>query len=209
MANLQFWNLAIPAPYRLAMMRATGRNWKQARAYSHGSYAAAHALLSPGMQNGKTCIWYTHGGPEFRDERDAGDVAHLRHTGWYTDSVQSDLAIGIVARLPHGRFIAGYRWTSNDERVYFPQVYTDESDAAYAADSHAEQFAESAREDSYRFDAMQDAETAVNDAVESLRDIWVLRRGLRRGSDAVREAIEALRAARETLANATQDYERG
>lgn len=208
MANLQFWNLSIPAPYRLAMMRAKGRDWKQSRAYSHGTYAAAHALLSSGRNNGEG-IWYTHGGPEFRDERDACGVLPRLPRGWYTDSHQSDTAVGIVARLPHGRFIAGYRWTSNDERVYFPRVYDDESDAAHAADSHAEQFAESAREDSYRFDAMQDAENEVNDAMEALRDIWVLRRGLRRGSDAVREAIEALRQARETLARATQAYERG
>ena len=66
--------------------------------------------------------------------------------GWYTDSYQDETAVGIIASLPHGRFIAGYRWTSNDERVYFGEVFANEDDAARMADEHARVFAENCRD---------------------------------------------------------------
>ena len=53
-----------------------------------------------------------------------------------------------MARLTHGRWIAGYTWSLNDERVYFPHVYDDERDAAIAADEEARIFAE--RESEYQ-----------------------------------------------------------
>lgn len=224
MSEKAYFDLSIPAPRRLAMMRADlarhqtryprcpdsakPRTWKDIRSYKHGSWQAAFCTLSPG-KNGNRGVWYSHDGPEFRNERDAHDVVSLRHSGWFTDTDQRETAIGIVASLTRGRFIAGYRWTSNGERVYFPDVFDDESDAARMADEHARVFADEAREDSERFDAMQDAEIAAGDALEALRDTWDLRRTGRRDSDDVREAIEALREARETLREATAAYKKG
>lgn len=175
-------------------------DWRAARNYRMGSYAAAycHALnQAPGQ-------WYCHMGENFRGEKDAGGP------GWYTDPDCHDTAIGIIARLTHGRFLAGYRWTSNDERVYFPGVFTDEPDAARMADEHARVFAESAREDSERFNSMCLAELDAEEKLLEVQKAFALRhRAKFGGPDRVREAIEELRNARETLADATQAYERG
>ena len=95
-------------------------------------------------------VWYTHGGEYFRDEKDCHEViVTMRVRGWHTGPCEGsrDVAIGIVARLPHGRFLAGYRWTANDERVYFPGLFDDECDAARMANEHARVFAERNRKD--------------------------------------------------------------
>lgn len=120
--------------------------WRGARHWKLGSYAAAYCSgINQGF-DGKSPIWYSHGGEQFRNERDAGDVLRLLHTGWFTDSYQEETAIGIIASLTHGRYIAGYRWTSNDERVYFDDVFTNEDAAARMADEHARVFAENCRD---------------------------------------------------------------
>lgn len=121
-------------------------NWRAARMWTMKNYATAYGSgINQGF-DGESPIWYSHLGEQFRNERDAGDVVHLQYTGWFTDSYQEDTAIGIIASLTHGRFIAGYRWTSNDERVYFDEVFTDEEDAARMADEHARVFAENCRD---------------------------------------------------------------
>lgn len=166
------------------------------------------STLFQGLQ-GKTPIWSTHNGPEFRDERDAHDVIRLRHTGWFTDIHCDESAVGIVARLTHGRFIAGYRWMMNGERVYFPEVFTDEEEAARMADSHAEAFADLSREDSERFDAMCRAEGHV-EAVERDVDMAYQARNVSAKHRAhCIDRIEELRAARADLAEATAAYEKG
>lgn len=163
--------------------------------------------LYQGSQDDKTPIWYCHTGPVFRNERDAHEIIRSRHKGWYTDTDGSDTAIGIVGSLPHGRFVAGYRWTSNDERIYWSEVFTDENDAAHAADSHAEVFANNALEDSERFNAMQDAECSAADAEKAFRKEYALRHHPAGSMDDAREALQALRDARETLRDATKAYE--
>ena len=135
--------------------------------------------------------------------------------GWYTDGDQNDTAIGIVARLPHGRFLAGYRWSANDERVYFPQVFDDESDAARMADEHARVFAESAREDSERFERMAVITFRIDGEIRDLRRLIRLRNDpvLRAQGDPVRAEIEAvcnrIRTLRDELTEATREYEGG
>lgn len=121
-------------------------DWRGVRRWTLDNYADAYCSGISQGSDGKSPIWYSHGGEQFRNERDANDVIRLSHTGWYTDSYQDETAVGIVASLPHGRFIAGYRWTSNDERVYFDEVFTDEEDAARMADEHARVFAENCRD---------------------------------------------------------------
>lgn len=123
--------------------RLQAGDWREARWWTMKNYSAAYGS---GINQGSVGQWYSHQGEQFRNERDAGDVVRLRHTGWYTDSFQDDTVIGIVASLTHGRFIAGYRWTANDERVYFEEVFTNEDDAARMADEHARVFAENCRD---------------------------------------------------------------
>lgn len=178
MSDIRFFDLSIPAPKRLQMMReafanhgkkyphcpdhAKPQTWRNVRAWGLHSWESAFCTLdqAPGQ-------WYAHTGPQFRDECFADEMTDspIDHTGWHTMANGetfkdgTGLARGIVARLPHGRFIAGYWWGDNGERVYFPEVHTCPRDAARAADSHAETFADSAREDSERFNRMQDAES--------------------------------------------------
>lgn len=221
MNTLQAYRLTSGAPYRLATLRSMAaqsvhnanphtrldpRDWRGARHYTLASYAGAYGMLSRGGD-----AWHSHAGECFRNERDAHDVRATRdrHTGWFTDTDRSELAIGIVAGLSHGRFIAGYRWTCNDERVYFPEIFDDEKDAARMADEHARVFAESAREDSERFDAMSKAEIDVGDARAELATMLPARSVSPVLRDRVRDAIDTLRKARETLAERTQAYERG
>lgn len=221
MARQQYFDLSIPASRRLAMMRgdfaahstkyprcpeyAKPTDWRKVRGYTHGSWEAAFCTLDQGLQDG-TPIWYCHTGPVFRNERDAHEIICNRHKGWYTDTDCSDTAIGIVGSLSHGRFITGYRWTSNDERVYFPEVFTDESDAARMADEHARVFADNALDDSERFNAMRDAECAADDALAQFETAYADRHESGSMDDA-REALQALRDARETLRDATKAYE--
>ena len=223
MSNTAYFNLAIPAPRRLAMMRADfaahatkyphcpeyakPQSWRNVRHWGLHNWEAAFCTLDQGAEDG-TPIWYCHTREYFRDERDAGDIVRRLPSGYYTDTEGNDTAIGIVARLPHGRFLAGYRWTCNDERVYFPKVFDDEDEAATRADGHAEWFADRSREDSERFDAMQRAEIAADDARTELEGLWPGRNSSEYLRDRVRDAIEALREARETLADATREYEK-
>jgi hypothetical protein len=190
--------------------RLTPGDWKGARNYTLESYASAFRHeLDQGLQDGEP-VWYSHGGEQFRGERFADECeGGPDHTGWYTDGDCSESSRGIVGRLNHGRFIAGYHWYSNDERVYFPQVFYSERDAARASDSHAERFADYAREYSERFDAMRDAETARDDARHDFLYAWKARHVSEDHRETAREAIETLREAIETLKDATADYENG
>ena len=226
--TMQFFDLTKPAPVRLAMARAAfaghaekyphcpehakPKSWRDIRGTNYKSVSAYCGALSQGFYGTdkyKTQIWYSHTGEQFRDERFCDDVARIGHTGWFTDTFQGEKARGIVARITHGRFIAGYHWSSNAERVYFPEVYDDETEAARAADSHAESFAESAREDSERFDAMQDAENENEEKERKFKLAFMARHVSPDHAELAREALEELRSARDVLASATADYERG
>ena len=156
--------------------------------------------------NDKTPVWYGLHGPYFRDERFADEVqdAHIRHKGWYTDGrFCSDTARGIIGRLTHGRFIAGYYLSMNDERVYFPGVFDDETEAARMADEHAQVIGEQECEHAERFDAAQQLESKIEDSLQRLRECFVLRHRECMGyvRDELRELIETIRDSRDTLAN--------
>ena len=180
-------------------------DWRGARRHTLKSYADAYCS---GIHQG-VGQWYTHEGEQFRNERDAHDCDDgPDHTGWFTDTEGHETARGIVASLSHNRFIAGYRWTSNDERVYFEEVFTDENDAAEMADEHARIFAESAREDSERFNAMQDAESEAEEKEKEFKLAFMARHVSADHAELARDALEELRSARDVLASATADYER-
>lgn len=183
------------------------QDWRGARAWNFRNAEGAYCVLSAGM-NGKTPVWSHHGGEYFRNERDASDILQSSrhgHRGWYSNTDQSETVIGIVSSLSHGRFIAGYRWTSNDERVYFGDVFTDEDEAARMGDEHARVYAESCMEDSERFDEMQKLEIDLESKIEELRDAIALRNH-RRGSHAeVSDLIEEVRDMREKLETEFKD----
>ena len=226
--TMRYFDLTKPAPVRLAMLReafadhakkyprcpehAKPKSWRDIRGTTYKDVAAYCGALSQGFEgedNYKTPLWYCHTGEQFRNERFCDDVARMDHTGWFTATEGREKARGIVGRLPHNRYIVGYHWSSNGERVYFPEVYDDETEAARAADSHAESFAESAREDSERFDAMQDAERETEEKEREFKLAFMARHVSPEHAELAREALEELRSARDVLASATADYERG
>lgn len=188
-------------------------DWRKARACGFHNWEAAYCALDQGEQNGDK-VWYTHCGEYFRNERFADEIVRNLPRGWYTNHYGttykdgSGLARGIVASLPHGRFIAGYWFGDNGERVWFDEVFTDEDDAAQRADSHAERFAEMCREDSERFANMQLAEFDVEEKTNALQESIALRHHTKFGGFArVRRDIERLRKAWESLTEATRVYE--
>lgn len=207
------------APARMAILRmiaadsANNRNpstrlqpgdWRAARRYTLCTYAAAYCA---GINQGAGS-WYSHMGEQFRNERNADACeGGPDHSGWFTDSEGYEKAIGIVASLTHGRFIAGYRWTSNDERVYFDEVFNDESEAAQMADEHARVFAEVEREHSARYEAMRDAENIAEEKREVAHLAIIARNVSAEHRTMAREAIEELRTALEVLSEATEAYD--
>ena len=226
--TMRYFDLTKPAPARLAMLRAAfaghadkyphcpeqakPKSWRDIRRATYTDVSAYCGALSQGFNgtdNYKTPIWHAHTGEQFRHERFCDDVARIGHNGWFTDTEGREKARGIVGSLPHNRYIAGYHWSSNDERVYFPEVYDDETEAARAADSHAESFAESAREDSERFDATQDAERETEEKERAFKLAFRARHVSADHAELARDALEELRIARDVLARAAADYERG
>jgi hypothetical protein len=188
-----------------------GPTWRDERKCGmHNWHTYTGRALAPG-RDGKDRVWYTHADPgPFRDEQTASEVLRLRHSGWYTDTTQDETCEGIVSRLSHGRFIAGYIWHANGERVYYPELFADERDAAHAADGFASSFAERSREDSERFEAMSLAEFDVEEKTKDVEKAFALRHRQKFGGvPRVLEAISDLRKARETLREATEAYERG
>lgn len=209
------------APARLAILRSMAadsvnnanpltrhdpKDWRKARNWTMGGYAAAYIHGLHAGANDTRAVWYCHTGPQFRGEKYADECdgvgRSIDHNGWFTDVYCSEKARGIVAQLPHGRFIAGYFWDSNGERVYFGDVYDDEKDAACAADSHAESFAEVSREESEKYEAARELESDIEEAIDELGEALALRNHARYGEakrDTARELIETIRAKREEL----------
>lgn len=169
---------------RLADLKARaakdGSTWQSQRRYGFGAWRAAYGDLDTG-RDGDRAIWYTHIGPYFRDEQFADELLDLRHRGWLTNAEGetykdgSGVARGIVARLPHGRFLVGYWWGDNNERVYYPELYNDTDEAARAADRYAERFAEVVREHDQRWHEARQCEEAEESAVRRLRECLALR----------------------------------
>lgn len=89
--------------------------------------------------------------------------AGIRHNGWYSDQYQDQTIRGIVAMLPHGRFLAGYAMGEHMAAAIDADIYSDIVDAARMADECARIAAE--REMEYQLqmaadDAAADAEMA-------------------------------------------------
>lgn len=235
MSDLRYFNLSIRAPARLALMRKVSADWRKARAYGMHSYAAAFGLASRGFNTsplGARIPVITSFGREsmpVRDIRFADDVDRsIDHNGWFADCNgygDSGVVRGIVARLPHGRFLSGYHWSDNDEYVILTdEVFTDEHEAARDADHEAARYAEDLRDDDARFQTMTDAEGLCESKVSDLRDAWNQYRAAwcafltdpmrhaktaRKAREWVTELISDLRATRREFESARDAYERG
>jgi hypothetical protein len=176
-----YLNLRIGAPKRLAYLKeANPTDWRKARHWRFKSWEAAYCILSQGF-NGtdahKVPIWYEHGGGSFRHERTYSDViSHNRHTAWYTDADCSDTCTGIIARLTHGRFIAGYLMSMNDERVWFDNIFHDQKEAAQMADEHARVVAEHEQEYDQRWQEANQIGEKMDDAKKRRTECLILAR---------------------------------
>lgn len=231
MSDLRFFNLSIPAPRRLAMMRAAfaqhstryphcpeyakPTDWRKVRAWGLHSYESAFGLASFGTNDGQPVITsFDADSLPVRNVRFADKVySGIRHMGWFADDHQCRGIIrGIVASLPHGRFLSGYHWSDNGEYVLFIGpgcIFDDESKAARDADREAERYADICREDNARFDAMQDAEWHADAVAADVRHAFQARNVSPWHRDNCRERISELQIARKALAEKTEAYERG
>ena len=119
-----------------------------------------------------------------------------------------ETARGLVVKLPHGKFIAGYEWSDSGERVYFPEIFDSETEAARRADGHAERFAEACMEDSRRFDDAQELEYRCQKLADNLAEKLALRNDPRfpDAREEARELLTELRELRERLQNDFADY---
>lgn len=200
MSNRRYFNLSIPAPRRLAMMRADFANhstkyphcpefakpksWRDMRETTFKGFAAYFGESDRGYSINSRgeripCL-YAHKPDTLpvRSMRDAHEVlTHLRHTGWYCDDDRDSLCIGIVASLPHGRFLAGFRLTDNGEYVLFlDRIFDHERDAAFAADSIAENLAETEREHNEKWREASTLDDEISESIEELRRARALHR---------------------------------
>lgn len=201
MPSLAYFSLHTPAPHRLALMRADfdsrptryphcpeamkPRTWRDVRAYGLHSYAAAFGLASRGSNDGRPALYsFDDASMPVRSIRFADEVLDgIRHRGWFADEGgHGDCGVvrGIVAALPHGRFLSGYHWTDNGEFVLFlDQVFSDSEECARDADGEAGRYAETLREDDARYRAMQNAEGSAkkNSPPFALHGRTIARRG--------------------------------
>ncbi len=190
MSRLAYFNLAIPAPKRLAMMRTDFAShaaryshrpedrkpdsWRKVRTWGLHNYSAAFGMCDIGPD---ALYSFDKKSIPVRSVINAHEVDGVRmnHTGYCADSNgDHGLIVPIVARLPHGRFLSGYHWTDNGEYVLFTShVFDDAVKAARDADREADKHAEEMRDDNDRFNAMSNAEQLVEAKESDLRDAWI------------------------------------
>lgn len=217
--TLKYFDLTISAPRRLALLRAAfdahaaryphcpeslkPKSWRDIRGTTFAGVAAYCCAGLHLVTSDDGASWYTHGGAQFRDEQfaDECDSVRIDHTGWFTDVDRDEKARGIIARLTHGRFITGFHWSTNGERVYFPTVFDDERDAALMADEHARIFADHAREDSERAARAQSLQHYEEDALTRLRECLALRNNkcFARCRNEARYLVQQIRTLRDEL----------
>lgn len=160
-----------------------------------------------------------------REYKFADEVLELRHAGWYCDSYHDRTYRGQVWRLPARdgteRFIAGYMDSDGGRAIIEPEAFDCERDAARRADHMAERDAQEERE----YDERWQEASRANDEREEARDALKLARSKARGMikairaqgiivpelcailvermqearDEMREAIEAIHAARDKI----------
>lgn len=193
--------------------------WRDMRYSGFHNAAANCCTLSQGFNTcpyskKKIPVWYTHCGQQFTREIFADEFIgnHGRplidHTGWFSDSFASETTRGIVVSLPHGRFMAGYHWSSNGERVYFPEIYDCIRTAVYAADGHAEAMAEQYREDDEKATEAGRLQDTIAENIARLRECIAMRNNkcFNYVRDEIAELIPRIRDDRETLQTEFANY---
>lgn len=148
-------------------------------------------------------------------------LSNLRHRGWYVDNQHGETTMGVVYRLPHGRFVAGASDPWNcDKRGEGPfllenSVFDCPEEAARRADRIAELYAERLREDDLKFQAereIEDAKEEISGLRESIRELISgiresslapsvcnqLRRDIRRLRGEIRDCWKRIRTLQET-----------
>ena len=199
-----YLNLKIGAKNRLAALKASAANgkWVNPMTWRNVRFATfkSSCELSRGLNN-KRPVYYSFS-QVFERQKFADEILQSGNRGYYSDIDCDSTIRGIVVKLPHGKFIAGYYWSDNGEYVYYPEIETDENDAARSADHYAEQYAELCREDSERFDAAQKLQFDISDSIKRLRECIKLRNVA--CMDYVRseiiETIEKIKSMRDELA---------
>ena len=212
----EYLNLKIGAPRRLACLRTSAQRnnekfpsgiaatWRTVR-YATLTHAGD---LHRGM-NGGAPIWYAHTGSAFPRETYADECYQgLRHEGWFTDADCTMKARGIVVRLPHEKFLAGYEWDDSGERVYFPEIFDSETDAAHQADGHAESFAADCREHDAKDREAQKLQDEAGDMAHQLAEKLALRNDPRfpDAREEARELLTELRELRQRLRDEFADF---
>jgi hypothetical protein len=141
-------------------------DWRGARRYTLGRYQDAYCS---GLHSAADGTWYCHHGIEehFRAVRDSTEIDKRRAHGYVTDVGCDATAHGVVYSIPHGRYLAGYRWTDGGEsHVVFPGVFADEYEAAQMADEHARVFANQCMAQSEKDEALLRAESGIDDSLD-------------------------------------------
>jgi hypothetical protein len=91
----------------------------------------------------------------------------IRHTGWFCDEYQSAKIRGLVFRLPHGRgFLAAWSMGEGMASAFDGSIYDREANAAWAADSLAENAAEAQREHEAEYERERDEAEAAEESAE-------------------------------------------
>lgn len=204
----QYLNLKIGAKRRLEILRQSAKSGKWVRPMAWRDCRFASFKTTPSL-NWCDEYWVTFDNLLPRQQYADEVRKSIGHRGWFTDSHYDGKARGVVVNLPHGRFIAGYEWSDNDEIVYYPEIFEDAREAARSADYHAEKFAESQREDSDRFDEYQRLEILIEDSLQRRKECLLLARincDKEARRDEARDLRETIIEARETIARNYSEY---
>lgn len=168
-----YLDLNIGAQKRLAILKKKNpQDWRKARYSTFKTGANCQ-----GFNDKTTHIWYYMSQETpFRDIKPCHDVdTSIRHTGWWCDDYQDSKAFGIVGSLSHGRFMAGYELTMNDEHVFFAELFTDASEAAQMADEHARVIADQEMEHNVRWNEAREIEEKIERKQSKLCELFDIR----------------------------------
>lgn len=188
--------------YRLALKKDTTRSYRYKNPLTVSNPFRGGTPFQAGKHAGHRSTWGFWS--EHCDEhaRFVG-LAHsiivrLGHTGWYTmEDYRDELARGVVYLLPHGRYIAAMADPCNSHKDGTgpcvieckpngqPYIYGDKEDAARAADSLAEVYAEGERE--YR--RQESERMALEEKIDECeKELDALRSDARGLVDGIRES---------------------